>query len=235
MPDSSPWATLRQAWCHVGLPGYREFLGTYQSFPASELPPIPISLDEDCDWLIRYGSEQAGALDRYERDIRPSTVIELAAQAGVELPRGFLRFMVDPELQKRVRSCTDCYLDPGGHIVKTVGSIPGDLIHFLSDSQFCFHWYLHVSSNGTAAVLGSEDLYCYRVDDPELDFYPTCSLDQVDLQKQVFICCAPSFSEFLYRFWIENEIRFSLASEKTRRPLTSLELAYVNHYAAKQT
>jgi hypothetical protein len=40
--------------------------------------------------------------------------------------------------------------------------------------------------------------------------------------------CVASFSEFLYRFWIENEIWFALALEKW--PLTSEQEGYANHY-----
>jgi hypothetical protein len=229
MPDISPWSQLRQSWCHTELPGYREFKGTYQEFPMNALPPIEIPLDDNCDWLIKYGTEQDGGLDRYERDLQPSTVLQLAANAGVELPHSFRHFMSNPELQRRVRSCTDCYLDPGQRIVETVGSIQGHLIHFLSDSQSCVHWYLHVIADGKAAVLESEHLYCYRIENPEWLDHPSCGLEQIDLQELPFACCAASFSEFLYRFWIENEIWFALRHEKTRRPLTSLELAYVNY------
>jgi len=64
-------------------------------------------------------------LDRYERDIQPPNVEKLALAAHVELSRSFRRFMISAELQSRVRSCTDCYLDPGERIVETIGSIRG--------------------------------------------------------------------------------------------------------------
>jgi hypothetical protein len=235
MQERHPWSTLRQSWSHISLPGYREFSGTYQSYPTNTLPPIPIELDDDCQWLITHSIAQGPGLNQYERDLQPATIIEMARRAGVDLPRSFARFMSTPDLQSRVRSCTDCYLDPGQRVVPTVGAIPGHLIYFLSDSQACMHWYLHVLSNGRAAVLESEDLYCYVVEDPEWVDYPTCSLTQVDLEKQQFSCSATSFSEFLYRFWIENEIWFALQHEDSRRPLKPLELAYVSHYTANSS
>jgi hypothetical protein len=73
-------------------------------------------------------------------------------------------------------------------------------------------------------------LYCYQIGNPEYADYPTSGLDQVDLQAQGFACCARSFSEFLYRFWIENEIWYSITHDEGRRPLTDLQRAYVNHY-----
>jgi len=44
--------------------------------------------------------------------------------------------------------------------------------------------------------------------------------ERVDLSGLDFAYCAPSFSEFLYRFWIENEIWFALEDDASRRPLT---------------
>jgi hypothetical protein len=190
-------------------------------------------LDEEYQWLITHGADKIGGLNQYERDLDPAAAIEMARQAGIELPGSFARFMSSPELQRRVRSCTDCYLDPGRHIVETVGPIPGHLIHFLSDSQSCVHWYLNVVRDGRAAVVYSEDLYGYRIEDSECLDFPTASLDRVNLQEQGFACCATSFPEFLYRFWIENEIWFAIAHDGSRRPLKPLELAYVNHYASR--
>ena len=158
MADSAPWSSLLHGWIHVQLPGYRELPNyhTYEGFPLEELPPIPIELDDNCAWLMIHGMPYfQGGLNLYERDIQPAAVEQLALGAGLDLPASFQTFMSSPQLQSRVRSCTDCYLDPGERIVETVGSIPGYLVHFLSDSQSCAHWYLHVLLNGDTAVLES--------------------------------------------------------------------------------
>jgi hypothetical protein len=43
--------------------------------------------------------------------------------------------------------------------------------------------------------------------------------------------CAHSFSEFLYRLWIENEIFFRLRGpEAGRRPLTDEQRRYGEHF-----
>ena len=43
--------------------------------------------------------------------------------------------------------------------------------------------------------------------------------------------CAASFSEFLYRFWIENEIFFPLAGpDAGRSPLTDEQRRYGEHF-----
>ena len=142
--------------------------------------------------------------------------------------------MTHPELQSRVRSCTDCYLDPGERIVDTIGSIPGHLVHFLSDSQSCSHWYLHILPEGDSAVLASPDLYGLKVENSDWIENPSCRLENIDLGGLEFAYCAPSFSEFLYRFWIENEIWFALTDKRKPLSLNTLELDYVGHYAANK-
>ena len=238
MADSNSWSSLPQRWVHVQLPGYRELPEhhTYEEFRLEELPAIPIGLDDDCEWLMRNGrANPHGGLNQYERNIQPPNVEKLALAAHVELPRSFRRFMSSAELQSRVRSCTDCYLDPGERIVETIGSIPGNLVHFLSDSQSCAHWYLHILPGGDAGVLESPDLYCYQIEHSDWIENPSCRLERIDLSGLEVAYCAPSFSEFLYRFWLENEIWFALKGEASRRPLNALELNYVGHYKAKKS
>lgn len=226
------WAVLPRRWLHIDLPGYREYEGiyaTYSGFRVDDLPPIPVLLDDNCEWLLRYGTPVDNGLDQYQRGLRPAMVLNLAARANLRLAPSFERFMSSHELQGRVRSCTDCYLDPGERVVKTTGAIPGSLIHFLSDSQSCAHWYLHTLPSGDSVVLESEDLYCYEPEHSDWTENPACRLESLDITGQDFAVCATSFSEFLYRFWIENEIWFA-SYEKTRRSLSELELQYVKHY-----
>src|SRR4051794_19962618 len=118
---SNHWSVLPQIWIHIGLPGIRESgrRATYEVFPASELPDIPIELDDDCDWLARYGVAHSTGLNRYQNG-DPAFVVQLALEASIQLPKSFRRFMLSEELQARVRSVTDCYLDPGERVVKTV-------------------------------------------------------------------------------------------------------------------
>lgn len=231
MTRSDPWSVLPHRWLHLQLPGRRNSPEhrTYEGSSLEALPPIPIELDEDFAWLMEHGTEfQASGLNQYERDIQPSQVKKMAKTAGVQLPKSFLRFMTAPELQSRVRSCTACYLDPGERIVETIGSIPGHLVHFLSDSQSCAHWYMHILSDGQAAVLESEDLYCYLPEHLDWIENPSCRLERVDLNDSNFAYCAPSFQEFLYRFWMENEIWYA-EHEGSQCRLNALELDYLKH------
>jgi len=225
---------LPQRWVHIQLPGYRQLPEhhTYESSRVADLPPIPIALDEECEWLRSHGQVHVqGGLNQYERDLEPSFVEQLAQGAKVELPKGFRLFMTDQDLQSRVRSVTDCYLDPGERVVETIGSIPGHLIHFLSDSQSCAHWYMHILPNRDSAVLESPDLYCLQIENSDWIENPSCRAERIDLGSLDFAYCAPSFSDFLYRFWIENEIWSALRNDGGS--LGGLGLQYVWHYAGR--
>lgn len=104
-------------------------------------------------------------------------------------------------------------------IAPVAGPEKGWLIHFLSDQQWCLHWSLYLSAAGEECVVCTEEAYGF--DDNDEDGSP------LDLVKEGAAYCASSFSEFLYRFWIENEIYFKL---NDKVPLTAKQKAYAGHY-----
>jgi hypothetical protein len=222
------WAALPHVWMSIGLPGFKAN-STYQGYALEKMPRIPIELDDNLVWLGTHGTPRPGqGLDRLEsHPLPPTAALDLAALAGLTLPTAFSRFMASADLQSRVQSCTDCYLDPGQRVVETIGSVPGSLLHFLSDSQCCSHWYLHVLPNGHSAILESVDLYGYSVENSDWMENPACRLEQIDLAEVDIHFCAPSFSDFLFRFWIENEIWYALHVDERQRPLNALEIAYL--------
>jgi hypothetical protein len=228
--EVSPWSDLPHVWTSIGLPGFSK-KSTYQSYSFDEMPPVPIELDDDFEWLRALGNSDPGRglaeLDEYAKPLPPIASLDFAAQANIRLPQSFIQFMSSPDLQSRVRSCTACYLDPGQRIVETIGALQGNLIHFLSDSQFCAHWYLHVLPTGQTAVLGSDDPYCFLIENAEWIENPACRLAQIDLATLDFRLCASTFSEFIFRFWIENEIWYALHDKGSGRPLSSLETIYL--------
>jgi hypothetical protein len=80
------------------------------------------------------------------------------------------------------------------------------LIHFLSDQQWVLHWLLYLGPDGSEAVVVSPEPIGFG-DGENLSPRP------VDLgaAQAVLAVCSDSFEEFLYRFWIENELFFGLA------------------------
>jgi hypothetical protein len=222
---------LPRVWQFPELPGYREpahDYGTYFASDYSALPPVARELDDEFGWL-RAEPAVLGSLtdaDYSQVPQRPASADELAAligKSGVTPPRSFATFVADGQLHARIRSCTACYLDLADVIVPTEDG--GWLIHFLSDSQWVLHWLLYVGPESGEAVVVTQLPFGLQLDEAPTRFDPA----NVDAWV-----CAASFSEFVYRFWIENEIwyRLSRAGSNTEPPLSVEQQAYVDHYRA---
>jgi hypothetical protein len=95
-------------------------------------------------------------------------------------------------------------------------------VRFLADSQGCLFWYLYVP--GTAighAVVASAKFY----GTPEEDW------EQEDLENDELDFVAESFESFLWRFWVENEIWYSVYYDKT--PLPEQARLYLSDYRSR--
>ncbi len=205
-------------WWSVDLEGYREVEGTYGLFPYDSLPPLPEGLFQgDFRWL-------KGSRQRAPSKPHPSKKLDhlaaAAATLGLELPDEFGFLMSRSALRRRVRSCTDCFFNWPKRISESPGGEGGQLVRFYSDSQGCLHWYLYLTPRGYSCVVASGGLFGGH----EWDRAGVASDEPAD----EFWFCAPSFEEFVYRTWIENEIWFALSDELD--PLTPEEEAYVKHY-----
>lgn len=220
---------MRRGWWGIELPGYREAGATYERLDVS-LPPIERELDEQLAWLRAQPAvpESLAVAPASPDPIRPADGSGLAALVegwALQLPPEFSAFVGDPEPRRRVRSCTACYLDLADVVVPAPG---GALVHFLSDQQWVLHWLLYVGDDGNDAVLSTDLPYGFTSGGAPSAF------DAAPENDEGTIVCAESFSEFLYRFWIENEIWFALADvdegEKPR-PLTAEQRRYVEFYA----
>ena len=224
---------MKKGWFAFDLPGYREYpvATTYGMFPYDELPLVT-GLPDDFSWLAQAHAHEGSLADRFPlNDFKCDLEKDFASvtcRLETSLPPAFTSFMHSLEFQSKVRSCTDCYLSMADRAIRTRGATEGYLIHFLSDSQFCSHWYLHVNSLGDHFVAVSPAPYCYNDSDPQSPTYPTCNKEELDLDEEPIWFCSATFTEFVYRFWLENEIWYALQLE--RRPLTDEEQAYVSHY-----
>ena len=224
---------MKTGWVAFELPGYREHPAptTYTLFPYAELPPIQVKPGEGFRWLesesVKKGSLAEGA---YSDGSKPDLgkLSDIVKSLDVAPPPAFMTFINSVDLHRKVRSCTDCYLDVADRAVKTRGSEDGYLIHFLSDSQWCCHWYLHVDRSGGHSVVVSFDPYGFDVGDAEDEAYATCRKAEIELEHEEIWLCSPTFTEFVYRFWLENEIWFALTGEG--EALTEEQKAYVGHY-----
>jgi hypothetical protein len=209
-----PLASLPRVWSFPGPRGYRsDERATYVRHHLDEQPPVPNQ--EDLGWLEEEAEKSEWSIEGKDaRPVRMLTSADLDAVAG-ELPvPSSLRVLAGRrDLQRRIRSATACYLDLGDFAAGT--SVEGGyLIHVLSDQQWCLHWMVYLDATGNEAVVSSAEPIGFGLPDdwPPLPRVIPIGSAAIDLDV-----CAYSFAEFLYRFWIENEIFFAL---QKNQPLT---------------
>jgi hypothetical protein len=196
--DETPFPA---GWLGQGLKGVRPDVGTYGQYPCENLPPLPIDFRGDFEWLRRQPAhDQSIAGGMPAENVKAlAALIQDAAKRGATLPPEFVQFFRSPELQQRVRSCTDCYLNLSPACAPSPLA-DGFLIRFLADSQGCVFWYLYQRPGSAAhCVVASPDFYGAPAEQ--------WSDDPPDPDQIVF--CEESFERFLCRFWLENEIWFA--------------------------
>ena len=215
-------STIRKGWWSFDLPDYRPGESTYTLFPYDELPPIDSSIDDDFAWLSGQSTKEHSLSENaYPTGEKPdlSKITDLEKNLKLNLPSEFVLFMKETDLHAKIRSCTDCYLELPDFVVMTYGAEDGFLVHFLSDSQYVLHWFLYLNLTGEHCVLVSENPYGIQgFDLPQ----------SISIEAEPIWFCASSFKEFIYRFWLENEIWFTLVDKN--RSLTTTENLYLTHY-----
>lgn len=218
---------LPVGWWGSGLPGV-EAEGTYELLPPNRLPRINADslqtwawvpdVDAPLDWSISDPDEA-------------EEVLLVAAATGVVVPVSFRSFVTTPRLRWAIRSVTGCWWSLGrgrGVVVREelnralgdgegtgtadspirfVPALGRHVLRFLTDQQDSLFWFL---------VLGDVDGTVIASDLDMVEASP----ETIDHIWKV----APTFEEFVYRFWIENEIAFR-ANEKA--PLTNVQQAYL--------
>jgi hypothetical protein len=227
-PQLTPF---RSGWYAFDLGQYRPCDGTYCLSPYEGLPPVPTP-DESLAWLgpLDEHTDQQMHIHR-NRQVASGKLdqIETSAQRlGLTLPPSFLRLMGSPELQNRIPSCTACYFSLSNDIIPCPGSEQGYIVRFLNDQQEVLLWYLYLAPTGEQRVLVSPFMLDEVAQGGPMN-------DQNDQTRQAIIDntfeCAPTFAEFIYRFWLENVIWFKL--EEQSAALTNDEQKYVDHYKSE--
>jgi hypothetical protein len=201
---------------------------TYGHFDRDELPPIGRRMDDNLEWLLRepVPTEWAIASCADSESFR-GMWRETSGFIDVVLPPAFDTFVSSPEPACRIRSATGCYVEAADFVVPVVGG--GCLIHFLSDQQWIRHWLLYVGDDGRDAVVSTYPPYGFIEEREPGEYdpgYDPESLRLFDPGSAEAIVCADSFTEFLYRWWIENEIFFRQREDA----LTPEQRRYAEHY-----
>lgn len=218
--------TLPATWIGPGIPGIRSCDGTYCETPLEDLSPV--QAPDDLKWLESLHPEIAAEMKPFrlgarERAIYAQNAHAILAQADaleLRLPTVFKELIQSEEMQDRFPSATACYFDLPKEIVSAPLGLDGHIIRFLNDQQICVLWYLYLPREGGEAVLAS-----YPVEGA--DFLEDLAMDNAQAVAEAFDATrlvARTFSEFLYRYWIENSIWF----KKSRGiDMTPAEAAYI--------
>ena len=220
-PDQSPfpaawWGTDLE---NVGLAKARPRVGTYGRYSFRNLPTLPLNLNGSFDWLedLPVNKHHIGVERENENVVALLRLLHACEEAGVQLPKLFIRFFERSELHQRIRSTTDCYLD----LVDVPHMLPtGDaLVRFLCDSQYCAFWYIHIPRGSRDhAVVGGTDLFGTSAEMADWDLPLSNDLSFVERSFEAFMC----------RYWIEQETWYAAFEG---RPLDPLAQVYVNEYA----
>jgi hypothetical protein len=212
--DQTPF---RPGWKSVEIKGYRSCTATYCLFDYASLPALDQTLFRGTlQWLTPLEPRLRDIMhnfwptseDRQQVLAGMHYLVSLAQQMNLKLPAAFTRLIGTPNLQECVPSCTACYFDLPKHIVQSPFGDGGYFIRFLNDQQWVLLWHLYIAPNGDHCVVVSSTAF----DDPYFGQRFTASGEQwtSDIIRERTYFCAPSFEEFLYRFWIENHIWFAL-------------------------
>jgi hypothetical protein len=132
-------STLKKGWWAFSLPGYRSRKSTYNLYSYHELPELNVDLDNDFDWLRTQSAKKHSLAENPYPNGEKLDVSKIQFDEKtqkIKLPQDFALFISDADLQSKVRTCTDCYLELPDFAVKTYGMEDGYLVHFLSDSQY---------------------------------------------------------------------------------------------------
>jgi hypothetical protein len=220
-------SSLSPGWWSVELPGVRphpENVATYSRFATDLLPIRPSAAGDDFAWLsetrLHDDSTMSAASESARQDLSTEWLNDVLGAARV--PHDLRRFVEVTTLRGHLRSATDCYFDLGDHVVNTAGR--GRLVHLVSDSQWCRHWLLYTDDRGDEAVVTTEFPAGFLLGPDDLEAYS---------DEPAYEICAKNFAEFIWRFWIENEIWFALALDD--HELTPPEIEYMDHYRRIQS
>jgi hypothetical protein len=202
--DHTSTFTLPFGWHGVDLP-CRLCSSTYELY--RNIPEIPAIKYQQLNFLTNGVTAQDN-ISKYEHFEKQGITVVDPQKPDLQLEQSklqkiiteykvdddFIVFMSSEELQERIPSCTACYFYLGDEVVSV--SSDTTILLFYRDQQDCLGWYLVLTGPYKGNIVAST-MILGVAGDPEEDvkYFPMES-----------VVCAQSFSEFLYRTWVENHI-----------------------------
>ncbi|MCA1706735.1 MAG: hypothetical protein LC808_27115 [Actinobacteria bacterium] len=185
---------------------------SYLRFDLDAQPRVE-GLRDHLAWLEREPEKLEWSIEHSEGGppVRPLDLVELEAVAGDRrLPASFALFAERRDLQRRVRSATGCFLDLGAFAPRTSA---GGCSFSLGPAVVSSLVDLYIGAQGGEAVLTSTAPIGFDLPSDWGDEYGEVAVpDVIPLDGSFDVeLCADSFAEFLYRYWVEDELYFGLA------------------------
>jgi len=227
--------SLAHAWVTIGVPGTTHpRTSTYVLYPEDGLPPLPVALfrGDGLGWLrglpaVRTGmtpDEWSHTTTPLSREGTERLLRDAGASPGFErLPADLRAFASETELQRRLFSATDAYIDAGERLEPVQG---GRLLHLISDSQWVFHWLAFIGDDGSTGVVCSAAALGYS-EDADDDGAPARGADEA-------VWVADSVAEFIWRWWADN-YAFAAAHPDHCPPLSAPDWFDLAAYTAGYT
>jgi hypothetical protein len=209
---------LPRVWWFPSAPGLTltgDKRWTYCPFDLDDQPRLT-DVDPQLSWLADWPPVTEWALDNGDAaPVRPTTDEGLrGALDGLRPPTALATLAAQPDLQAKIRSYTGCYLDLGDKAVPVESG--GVLLHFLSDQQWVRHWLVLLDAGAPELVMSSSLPIGFTLsEDLEASVESQAIPDVVRLDDTLDLSvCADSLEQFLYRYWIENEIAFRTSNHE---------------------
>lgn len=204
---------LQQCWVGLEIPGKRACGCTYCEIPLVNLPRI--DAPDNLKWISPPSSEIAAQVEEFfpepevleANSVNARKLISEAKKLELVIPNTLTELMLSEELQKRLPSWTACTFGwPSEFSPSPFGK--GLILPFLRDQQDVVGWYLHIDRGEPPCVLASYPLE----DQSGVHFLSQLGGQTERLEKATANTriAALSFSEFMYRYWIENTLCFKL-------------------------
>lgn len=189
-----PGSAFLVGWYGIDI-GHRRDEGTYTSLGPHELPPLRVKFTSDYSWLrSALAQRPMGTKEAIDKKLKA-----LRKACKSRLPKEFVAFFQHEEIWNKIRSSTDCYFHLDTQPVEIPNGL-GSLVRFMSDSQGCKHWNLYLPANGRGHAVVASYFFTGSESANKEDGRP----NPKDLTR-----CANTFEEFMYRFWLENEIAWN--------------------------
>lgn len=231
------WMTAgtSELWCEPG-----EDRSTYRPIAGDLLPRISSEdLRDHGPWASPESGEETDLLEPHSLlaigEQGTADVEEMNAKAaalGLALPEMLVSLFKDEALQRRIPSCTACYLELSPQFVAVPEAAgkrsPGYLLRFLHDQQCCVIWYVWLRQGQPARVIASHFFFEREYFDALQDIEEPVEYETIFDEA---VLCAHSVEEFLYRFWIENLIWFA---QNRRKPLSLVMGRYLSSAQANR-